>query len=1071
MTGMTKLRVDTQSQATIFNDPRFFPHGVDATDTLAISTITAQSAGRTDGKGLARVITANGDIIEFTDAHLCKGAKECVLSTEAIEKNAILDMANRGLRLLDGNMLIPFDAGYCSIGVRPDADNIYGTTTDGRHPDARTAILATGIHFGGVTSNPQNPTAGTREMTTEEIGKLYANRTALSGGSLRMLAATADVHTKLSNVPSTPRNDHDTMRANFPKLKATAHGSMRDDIACFDLQGPFTASKHSGYRYLVNFVVLRMTKDGEQAVEWNIDFLHTKDEFPDALERFLNEGDRGQLRMYTDNEIVLNSRKVKTILTDRKMKQLHNSCEYEPWQNPAERPWRTISAAVREFLMRGFGDDSDEDPNAYWTYAVQQFAHVHAALHPPDGKTGRASHLRTPFCLGYVRTPAYYMRSKHAPQAEAAVHLGYSRTKPGYVMQIIEGPRAGRVVTASQVKFREHIFPMHKGYTPRAVTTELPLWADIDWEQLGDDDIDDGNPDDAYEIDDDAASIISGPVDPDDLDLPDVHVFLTPTSSEWAPKHFTQIGKIDDKELRNAWFRAHFDEIDGLLATPDVMKFVPLPPGISEDDLLKLITLYTVKKDGRKKARTVLGCGKGALDPDSYGAVFSPTARDVTLRTLCALCPQMDLVIHGCDVKQAYGKAKWPAHLKKALARVPMGYDKYYDGQTYCVEIGNLYGHPIAGRNWWHRLRDWHLTHGFTQSEFDPCCFYKKGPDGIIFILTYVDDILAFSTRGGNLRDAWAAEFFAEFDVTDFGTDLHDFISIHIDQNEGFTTLDQTKFIDAIVNEYFPAGIHQNYVTPAVKELVADVFKATMAKDTTHSGTEIGKKFRRLIMQMLYIATKTRPDIALPIALLTRVQGYPNPTLLKHAERVLIYLAGTREKKLTYHKTVKSELNMSWAPRVTVKGSADSTFEMAHSTSGYVFFLSGAAVAWSVKKQKSIALSSYEAEVMAGSLAACEAVFLRGIMSETGNTQLEPTVIQMDSSSAIDLANDPVMHDASKHIARRDLFLRELVERKVVSATYVKTADNVADALTKPLDKSLFFKHRTLLLGENDILH
>ena len=46
----------------------------------------------------------------------------------------------------------------------------------------------------------------------------------------------------------------------------------------------------------------------------------------------------------------------------------------------------------------------------------------------------------------------------------------------------------------------------------------------------------------------------------------------------------------------------------------------------------------------------------------------------------------------------------------------------------------------------------------------------------------------------------------------------------------------------------------------------------------------------------------------------------------------------------------------------------------------------------------------------------------------------------MDSSSGIDLANDPVNHSSSKHIARRDLFIRELVEREVLTPKYVKSA-------------------------------
>ena len=42
------------------------------------------------------------------------------------------------------------------------------------------------------------------------------------------------------------------------------------------------------------------------------------------------------------------------------MKPLSNSCAYELWQNPAERPWKTLNNASREFLLRGFGDAGTE---------------------------------------------------------------------------------------------------------------------------------------------------------------------------------------------------------------------------------------------------------------------------------------------------------------------------------------------------------------------------------------------------------------------------------------------------------------------------------------------------------------------------------------------------------------------------------------------------------------------------------------------------------------------------------------------------------------------------------------
>ena len=54
---------------------------------------------------------------------------------------------------------------------------------------------------------------------------------------------------------------------------------------------------------------------------------------------------------------------------------------------------------------------------------------------------------------------------------------------------------------------------------------------------------------------------------------------------------------------------------------------------------------------------------------------------------------------------------------------------------------------------------------------------------------------------------------------------------------------------------------------------------------------------------------------------------------------------------------------------------------------------------------------------------------------------------------------------SSKHIARRDLFIRELVARGALIPTYVKSAHNVADALTKPLPNGPFLTHRDVLLG------
>ena len=96
---------------------------------------------------------------------------------------------------------------------------------------------------------------------------------------------------------------------------------------------------------------------------------------------------------YTDNKPVLNSAQTKAILRARHMKPLSNSCAYELWQNPAERPWKTLNNASREFLLRGFGDAGTElDAEAFWPFTHQQAADVENDIHAAGVRQRRASH-------------------------------------------------------------------------------------------------------------------------------------------------------------------------------------------------------------------------------------------------------------------------------------------------------------------------------------------------------------------------------------------------------------------------------------------------------------------------------------------------------------------------------------------------------------------------------------------------------------------------------------------------------------------------------------------------------
>ena len=102
------------------------------------------------------------------------------------------------------------------------------------------------------------------------------------------------------------------------------------------------------------------------------------------------------------------------------------------------------------------------------------------------------------------------------------------------------------------------------------------------------------------------------------------------------------------------------------------------------------------------------------------------------------------------------------------------------------------------------------------------------------------------------------------------------------------------------------------------------------------------------------------------------------------------------------------QVTARWAPTIgtTLEGKSDANWQVARSTSGFVFEKTHAAISWGMKKQQSIALSTFEAETMAASLACCEAVWLRNLFEELGFPPAGPTVLYLDNSAAIDLAHD-----------------------------------------------------------------
>ena len=538
------------------------------------------------------------------------------------------------------------------------------------------------------------------------------------------------------------------------------------------------------------------------------------------------------------------------------------------------------------------------------------------------------------------------------------------------------------------------------------------------------------------------------------------------------PRNFFDIMAIDDEAERQRRLDAYYKEWDGLFDAPSGIRAVPKPDGPYRS--LRLKEIYSDKKDGKAKLRVV---ARGDLMQEGvdYDRTFSPTVKHTTFRLACAIAAQRDMDISGGDVSQAYVHAAWPDGDPIYSNKFPDGYEsRGPDGKALVLQIGNLYGKPDSGRNWYKKIAEvlQNDEFNFKRSDYDHSLFYRWEGDRLMLIVLYVDDAIFFVDKGSDMRVRFAERFGEYFPWKDFGEgigDMNEFVSIRVQKEPGKVMLDSERYIKELSDEMFPGGIHAVYSIPASNDLPKLVDEAIRRKEATKATLDplSVTRYRRLVGALLFLSTTTRPDITYAVGMLSRCVAYPTAELLKEAERVLIYLTLTRDLALTYTGSKQSGVRASWAPTIgpTIDGASDANWEVQRSTSGYEFSMSNAAVSWGMKKQQSIALYTMEAEIMAGSLASCEAVWLRNVLGELGFPQRAPTILRMDNSAAIDLAHDPVSHASSKHIKRRELFIRELVNDKVVKPLYIKTNQNVADIFTKPLPRKDFQRHRTVLLG------
>ena len=113
-----------------------------------------------------------------------------------------------------------------------------------------------------------------------------------------------------------------------------------------------------------------------------------------------------------------------------------------------------------------------------------------------------------------------------------------------------------------------------------------------------------------------------------------------------------------------------------------------------------------------------------------------------------------------------------------------------------------------------------------------------------------------------------------------------------------------------------------------------------------------------------------------------------------------------------------------------------------------------------------MALSTFEAELIALLECSKTTIYLRRLMAELGYIQESPSRIGVDNQSVLAVSESLMIAWKNRHIPIRYFKIRELVRAKQIELYYVTSADNDSDLFTKQLAIESFAKHRSTILIE-----
>lgn len=435
----------------------------------------------------------------------------------------------------------------------------------------------------------------------------------------------------------------------------------------------------------------------------------------------------------------------------------------------------------------------------------------------------------------------------------------------------------------------------------------------------------------------------------------------------------------------------------------------------------------------RHKARLVAK-GFSQLKGIDYNETYAPVVRYTSIRFLLALAAKYNLLIHQMDAVTAFLNAKLQEEI---FMTQPTGFD---DGSgLVCKLKRSLYGLKQSSRVWNEELNNVLLNFGLERSNVDQCIYYHADKNKMLILAIYVDDVLIFANDLiiiNNVKTALSTKFKMK-DMGEAASILG--MRITLDKKMRTIKIDQSQYIAEVLARF---GMDQcNEISTPIdlnQKLTADMCPTNdvdkmMMRDVP---------YMQAVGCLLFAAQISRPDICFAVNMLSRFSGNPGKAHWNAVKRVMRYLKGTINKGLVYNgesSDIIGFCDADWA----------SDIDSRRSTTGYVFIHQGAAISWGTRRQRTIALSTTEAEFMAIVAAIQESIWLKRLEKELITTSTQTLVLHCDNKNAIHIATNNSYSSRTKHVDIKSKFISEAMKYNHIILKYIETNNMLADILTK----------------------